>query len=442
MEESYALKHGYIKEENETVVYEIPKEQTNLIETEQLNELKKNDPLFFTFQTCKVDDKFVRIYYEKLQGYRPIQDCINANSEVKRQIAINLLSVEKMLGTQYTTIIHPSNIYADSKGNVKLAHRGIRSVFPTEELTVPQLLSELKKIVIYLFSSYSFSKINNNMTGILKENSFIKDIHDAVSIKRLRRVLEINSTLEPKNGNMNPKVSLISGILIGLVTGIVFLYVIQVGPVTNAADKQRDQMEALTAKNKEMQTELNDSQSIINAYHAAITGDTQESVSAFESAENLNEDAEKLLLEQYLELNTPESLEKVVKMSKTYPLKVINGLRKLNSKEANQAILNIESDMPEVSSEKAWINEEYKNVIEIYKNNPDNERAKLLAANSYIEQKNHKKAMKLGKELDNKDVQIASLKVQKNKIKNDDDMDDDKKDDKIEKLDKKIDKLK
>ncbi|GGK09584.1 hypothetical protein GCM10007063_35080 [Lentibacillus kapialis] len=65
-----------------------------------------------------------------------------------------------------------------------------------------------------------------------------------------------------------------------------------------------------------------------------------------------------------------------------------------------------------------------------------------MAVNSYIEQKNHKEAMKLGKELDNKDVQIASLNVQKNKIKKDDDMDDDKKDDKIEKLDKKIDKLK
>ncbi|TFJ91281.1 type VII secretion protein EssB/YukC [Lentibacillus salicampi] len=443
MENSYPLKNGYIKEENDSIIYQIPKEQTNLIETEQLDELKKNDSLFFKYQKCEVDDKFVRIYYEKLQGYRSILDYSDADNEVKRQIAINLLSVEKLIGTQYTTFIHPSNIYADNKGNVKLAHRGIRSVLPTGELTVPKLLSDLKGIIIYLFTSYNLSEIKSTKRkDVIKENSFIKEIYDAASIKRLHEILNSKVIPEQKVRKKTPKLSLLSGVLIGVIAGVILLYAVKVVPMSEAADKQSEQEADLSAENEELQDSLDHSNSIIKGYEAAMNSDTEEAISMFENIGNLNENAELALLEQYLKLNTPESLEKAANMGNAYPLKVVEGLRELNNSDANQAILSVESDMPEVRIEKAWINDEYENVIEIYNDIQENERAKYLVARSYIEQENHKEAMKLGKELENNDIQIASLNLQKDEIKDDDDMDDDEKDDKIEELDNQIDDLK
>ncbi|MFA1819802.1 type VII secretion protein EssB/YukC [Virgibacillus oceani] len=449
MEDSHVLKHGYIKEENESIIYQIQKEQTRLVDKEQLYELKKDDPLFFKFQNCKVDDTYVRVSYEKLQGYKSIQHFLEADQEVKRQIAINLLSVEKMIGTQYTTLIHPTNIYADDIGNVMLAHRGIRSVFPTEELTVPQLLSELKKIIIYLFSSYSLSQINSTKKkNILRENSFLEKIHQADSIEHLNRVLHSEPIPEQKQGKEIPKKPLLSGILIGVLAGMLLLYMFKVVPMSEAADNQMNQEAELSHENlelidekEELQASLENRDLMIRAYEAAINGDTEEAISTFEGVENLHENAEMILLEQYLNSDTPESLEKAANLGEDYPLRVVEGLTGLNSSDANEAILTIASDIPEVSIEKAWINEEYESVIEVYDDNQENERAKYLAAHSYIELENHEAALDLGQELEDNDIQIASLILQQEEIADDDDLDDDERDDLIEELDEMIDDL-
>ncbi|QGS68909.1 hypothetical protein CV093_12265 [Oceanobacillus sp. 143] len=41
-----------------------------------------------------------------------------------RQIALQILSVDRLIGTQYTTLIHPDNIYVTADGDVKFVFRG------------------------------------------------------------------------------------------------------------------------------------------------------------------------------------------------------------------------------------------------------------------------------------------------------------------------------
>lgn len=449
MEDVYALKHGYIKEENSLIIYQIQKEQTNLIEKEQLDELRKDDPLFFSYRNCEVDDTYVRIYYEKLQGYHSIQHFANADNELKRQIAMNLLSVEKMIGTQYTTVIHPTNIYADQNGNVMLAHRGIRSVLPTEELTVPQLLAELKTLIIFLFSPYDISQINSQKgKNLLRNNAFLEEIRNASSIAELRQILGMAIIPEQKPEKEPPKKSLLSGILIGAIAGMLLLYMFRVVPMSEAADMQMDreadlnnEKVQLNEENEELQASLEYSDLLLQAYESVVIGETEEAISLFESTGDLNENAELILLEQYLNLETPESLQKAAGMGADYPQEVLDGLREIDSSDANEAILLIESDLPEVSVEQAWINEDYDTVIEIFSDNQDNDRAKFLAAYSYIEQEDHEAAMELGEELEDTDIQIAGLYLQIDEIEADDDLDDDERDDLIEDLEEMIDDL-
>ncbi|PAV28978.1 hypothetical protein CIL05_13435 [Virgibacillus profundi] len=451
MEGHYALRHGTIKENDDVIVYEIPKAQTDLVETEQLDELRRKDSFFFDFWRYTVDEKYIHIYYKREKNYKSLKSIPVSNNGLKQKIATNLLIVEKLIGTQYTTIIHPDNIYVNEKGDVKFAHRGIRSVLPTEELTSPQLVKELKPILKSLFMASNFADAEKND----KNNSrdiFINEINSAATIKQLREIVNNPNlfhhkttvpTQKPKQSeNPKRKYLLPAGFLIGVALGMILLYMIKVVPLTEASTEatgqQNEKQEVLTNENKELQSMLDDNRKMMHAYRSAVIGDSEEAISIFEDVENLDESAKRTLIEQYINLNTVESLKKAGKMSEAYHVKVVEGLRGINSEEAGQAILQISSDDPVVKIEQAWINGEHKNVIELSKGIAENNRAKFLAAKSYIELDNHQEAMKLGKELENKDIQVASLEVQKNKINANDDMEDDEKEEAIKKLDEEI----
>ena len=452
VEGQYALRHGRIKEKDDVIIYEIPKVQTDLVESEQLDELKRKDTFFFAFQHYIVDEKFIRIYYKREQNYKSLKDLPPFNEELKRKIAANLLTVEKLIGTQFTTLVHPDNIYINEKGDVKFAHRGIRSVLPIEELTSSQLVKELKPILASLFIPSNFVSAGKMEVEKTKD-PLVTKINSATTMNQLREIINnpnlfyhesIKSTkLKPKKiGSTNRKLLLPAGLLIGIALGMILLYMIKVVPMTqesNAATlRQSEKQDVLTSENKELQSLLDDNRKMMHAYRSAVIGDTEESISIFEDVKNLDESAERTLTEQYIKLNTVESLTKASQMSEAYHAQVVTALRGINSKEAGQAILQINSDDPLVNIEQAWLHGEHKEVIELSKAITENNRAKFLAAKSYIELDNHKEAMKLGKELENKDIQIASLELRKEKINADKAMKNEKKEEEIKKLDEQI----
>lgn len=447
MKDTNSSKQGDIREDNEMVIYQIEKEYTNLIDADQLDELKKTDPLFFRFLKGQESKQHVHIYYEKALGYHSIIDFAEADQEMKRKIAIGLLSIEKLIGTQYTTFLHPTNIYVDAKGNVKLVHRGIRSVFPTEELTVPQLLSDLKKIIILLFSSTRFSEVSD-WKNLKKGNPFLEKIYRASSIHDLRQILQAEETPAAAKEVQLPNKQLLSGVLIGLIAGVLLIYLFQVMPMTQAADVQMDRKTSLEDENNqlkevnaELEEELEHSDIMNEAFEHVIHGDTEEAINLLESAAYLEDHAEAILFEQYLLLNTQESLKKAVNMGMDDPISLVEELRSLKTKEAKAAILSIESSLPEVIIEQAWINGAYDKVIDTYTSLKDNDRAKYLAAYSYIEQGNYKKAMQLGEELENKNIQIESLKLQIKEIKKDKDLDESEIEEQVEELEEMIEEL-
>lgn len=486
--------YGILQEIDDEIIYEIPKAETNLVETEQLEELKRNDRSFFNCQQYNVDGTLVRIHYKRDKPYRKISKFYNADKALKQTIATNLLSVEQLIGTQYTTLIHPDNIYVNNDGDVKFAHRGIRSVLPPEEMNAVQLIHEVKDIILYLFTSHEYREIKDS-EHVDSSEPMVKNIQAATSIEQIRKSLQLVETpmntkskppvqkpkkpvneqvilskeekvkqpkkqaepkqpkpgkqqkqVEPKKEAPKKKTSLLTGLLIGLIIGMLALYAVKVMPLTKettAAEQENNkQQEMLTDENKTLQSDLDNNETIINAYHSALVGDVEEAINLFEKADELDENAHLALIEQYIELNSVESYIKLAKMSDAYKINAVDGLVGLDSKEANDAILDIESNEPEVKIEQAWINKEHEDVIEQYKSNADNKRAKLLAAKSYIELENTKESMKLGKELKNKDIQIASLEKDIELVKADKKMKKDKKKDKTKKLEKEIKKLK
>ncbi|ASK62856.1 hypothetical protein CFK37_12205 [Virgibacillus phasianinus] len=462
MTDQFGNQQGSIKENDNFVIFEIPKVKTNLVADEQLEELKRETHLFLVCEEYTIEETMVRIYYKLEDGFQALNNYSNASREVKCKIARNILAVDDLFGTQYTTLLHPDNIYASAKGEVKFAHRGIRSVLPPEELSSVQLLQDLKKVFLFLFTRNNVTDISQiNLNQKSENQDIIKHVLGATSIKEIEKALvskpisiqkveektqQTKDTNQSKLPKTNSKKPLIMGLLIGVIIGMLLLYVGKVLPMnaesTSAVAEYNEKQDQLESTNKKLKNEIANNKQVLKAYRLAVTGKVEESIASFEEVESLDKDAKNTLIEQYIALDTLESLTKASTMNENYHIQVVNSLVDLNSKEANDVILSIKSDKPEILIEQSWINNDYKKTIEIYKSISDNNRAKYIAAKSYIERKKPKESLKLARELKNKDLQLASLNSEKKLTKADDSLDEDKRKSIIDNINKAIDKLK
>ncbi|QGS68908.1 hypothetical protein CV093_12260 [Oceanobacillus sp. 143] len=207
------------------------------------------------------------------------------------------------------------------------------------------------------------------------------------------------------------------------------MYVFKVLPLTEASTTMANENvesvkneEQLAEKNEVLQTSLADQEKVVEAYRELMAGNTREAITLFESVEALDDNTKQTLTEQYIAQNSVESLAKAAEIGSVEQQKVIvRKLNALNTKEANQAILSINSDVPEVKIEQAWVNKEYDAIIEIFTKIADDPRAKVLAANSYIQLNRPKEAKALAYDLNDKRLQLASLNKEKSwqtRIKN------------------------
>ncbi|MDY0395130.1 hypothetical protein RWE15_12730 [Virgibacillus halophilus] len=212
----------------------------------------------------------------------------------------------------------------------------------------------------------------------------------------------------------NTRKMLLTGILIGLLIGFGALYLAKVMPLENevasASDDYRSQVEALEQDQQSTQEKLDNQKAINQAYQLVISDKAKEAVAQFEKAKSLNDADKEVLAAQYIKLNTVESLTKAAELNPDNQTQAVNHLVALQSDEANKAILNMESEKPEINIEKSWLNKDYQQVVDLSAKLKNNKRAKELAAKSYIELDKPAEATKLAKELKNKDLQIASLK--------------------------------
>lgn len=464
MPENQSLPFGNLKENDDVVVYQIPKSQTNLIEYEQLDELKRDDPQFFACQHYIVDEETIRIFYRKESNYNKLSHYQNAKQELKKVIASNILKTENLLGTQYTTFFHPENIYINNQGDIKLAHRGIRSVLPPEELSLSQFVQDMKMIIVYLFTSYRFTELKTLDIDHLTENkSFIKQIVTASSIGELQAAInhfeiketEIETPKKEKTANSvkqpmrKPKMSILSGLLIGLLVGMAVLYMFMVMPLTNTSTtlaEDRDNIkESVVEKDEELdevKEELSTNKAILGAYRKLADGSTEEAIEQFEKVNELSQIDDQTLVAQYIKLNTVDSLMKAAERSEKVHVTIAESLVALDTKKANTALLELESDEPEVVIEQHWINKKISEVIDIYEAHSDNKRAQYLATLSYLEADEPKKALKLAKKLKDKDLQIESYEKEIELIEKDKSLDKEEKEEEVEKVEEKIEDVK
>ena len=213
------------------------------------------------------------------------------------------------------------------------------------------------------------------------------------------------------------------------------LYVLRLMPLAKEKTEWESAYVTEQKTNQKLQQLLDDFENINQAYRLAFKGEMDRAVVLLEEQASLDKGTEDVLVEWYIQSNTVENLVKAAALRNGRQAEIVGKLIEKNSKEAKQVIYDMEADRSEVHIEKAWMEEEYENVVTLYINDlKDNERAKLLAAKSYLELDKPKEAIKLGEELNNKDIQITGLETEIELLKKNDSLDDGERDEKIEDL--------
>lgn len=452
-----------VEDKGETLVYKVPASVMNLIDKEQLEELKKPAPLFFDCENYVVTPDSIQFYYKKEENFKPIEVYRNKDKELLKTVALQLLQMENLIGTQYTTIIHPKNIFIKYDGAVKFAHRGIRNVFPNQTMTTAKLVTDLRKIFIYLFSDIPYENIEEDTYHLAGENLLLTEIRQSKTLDALKNIVENYQSFDShestvkqnkvqkkpsENKNMNrpiQRISPLAALLSGLIIGMILIYLVQVVPANHSSANEiaaaENEMSNMNEENTLLKQQLTEHEALLSAYRSANQEELAEAVAILEDMEKLEASDEQFLFNLYIEQNSVESLSKGLELDGIYELPAIQALGSLETDEAQEVIATWETELEEVLIEQAYINTDYERVIELAQTIEDNRRAKMLAAYSYIEMEQPEKALELGKELDNTRIQIDSLLKENKLLPENKDLDDEEKEAREEEIQKELEKL-
>ncbi|MEK3887589.1 type VII secretion protein EssB/YukC [Bacillus sp. FSL K6-3431] len=459
---------------------------TNVQEEEQLSELTKVDSLFLTCKKQEVKEETINLFFHLPEGYKPLKSWVKASLKTKQSIAKKILNINNIQGTQFTTYIHPDNIYCNSAGDVKFVHRGIRSLLPPEQEDGKEFIFQIKCLIISLFTGESFFELlKKRLTDIPIQQPFVKELGKAKSLMEIRDILSSDkletTAVNKPNAAMKVKpenkknTSLHSGVtqskykqedhkvnkmdsaisklnknwmyalgilMIGLLIGGLVSYVAQVKPQASALTSSNKEKKELANQLEKAVKTNNNQGGILAGYKLIFAGEHEKAIQVFSAVENLSMEEQKVLAKQYVELNTPESLEKASSLDSELHSTIAAKLVGLNSKEANAILMSLKSDSPSVQIEQAWLKEEYERVISIANEQlKEDNKAKVLAVKSYLKLEKTKEAEALAKQVGDIPLQIAAKNQEIDKIKKDTKKSKKNKDEEIEKIKKEIKKL-
>ncbi|KMK78255.1 type VII secretion protein EssB/YukC [Alkalihalobacillus pseudalcaliphilus] len=217
MSKKWSFSYGNMIINDDTLIVELNKNGTNVQEVEQLDELKKPHPLFFSLQNREMNQEWIRLTYERTPGYFAFHEILSISQKEKQKLALALLDIKQIEGTQFTTTIEPHNVFFRQDGKVKFLHRGIRSVLPPEQVERKTFLYQLKCLIVSLFSGIEFAQLVEQGFIKGKSNSELVDqLIQAKSLRQLQEVLEkeypepkanesMAGTDEPLQGGPHPE---------------------------------------------------------------------------------------------------------------------------------------------------------------------------------------------------------------------------------------------
>ncbi|MCJ7840237.1 hypothetical protein MUB24_04775 [Lederbergia sp. NSJ-179] len=481
------LPYGVLKENDEEIIIEIPLTFTKAQEEEQLSELSKKDPLFFDCERQEIRGEHIYLYYPLPEGFKKLHVYKDANLALQKRISKNIIKIQRIQGTQFTTYLDPNNIYCNQAGEVKFVYRGIRSVLPPEQEDGKEFVFRIKCLILSIFTGISFNElINKTLPNIPIDQPWIEEIGKAKSLAEIDQVLSVEgdeprekqihartnhsgqsksknqqgkrtsplSTNQEKSKNLESQGNkkqrtevfykrkwfvALGFLIIGLLMGATIIQYMKVKPYEHALMSNHQNKLTLKKELEESKQAYAEQSKLLSAYQHLAIGEVDEAMKYFKDKNQLSPDELKVVTNYYIKQNTPASLKKAAELdSESHPT-VAEKLAALKSEEANKVLASLQSESANVKIEQAWLKKEYEQVINLYNESlKDQPRAKTLAANSYYHLKKLADAMKLAKETKDIPLQISIKTEEKKATEANKKLDKKKKEEQVKAIDKEI----
>ena len=422
---------GKLMEADNELIIEIPVAATHLQAEEQLEELKRPHPMFIHCREYKIESEHIYMTYEKSKMLTAFFEARNFDLQRKLALSMELLRMEELIGTQFTTYLFPQNIFVTDRNEIKLLYRGIRSVLPPDHFDSAQLLLRVKYLLLFLFSDLPFEEIETSNMLAFQNNPFLKKVYLADSMDWLKTILQAKAEemekqqqsvrgetdkqeTEVKENPANRKyyyiMALIGCLLFGGLAGVLGTYWVKVTPASQQLEELKSEQAKLEEKIGKMEASEDNQSRLLQAYREAATGNSQNAIRLFEQVTDLTKEDQSVWALQYLNSKNPGDILQAVELDETLAVPAVRALVAIETDEAKKAIQQLASNEPQVLIEKAWLNKDYDEVIKIWNENQQDERAAHLAVESYLVKKEYEAALKVADRLGNLQMQQEILR--------------------------------
>lgn len=427
MEEPIQLQQD---EKNRFLTAIVLKEDTHIVETEQLEELKRDLPLFLRVGEIYIEEDRLKIAYETDPAFVPLSSKQSSPTEEKKASLAHLFQLRRLEGSPYIPYMDPDNLFVHPEHGLKIGHRGLREVLPPSNDEEGELFKAFQACLLSMFSSYSFHHILRKGSSHLTwdESRLAQRMAQAKRLDELEELISPppNSKDDPKRSSkINPFILAGSMLVLGL--GIGF---------SGGTSADQDDSKSLEYREEveELKGQLASQQARAAAYQASLQNDHEKAIRLLEGLQNVNGETEALLDGTIKSLREANTLKDSLKEA------VVENLVSLQTQEANQVILQIESKSPRVMMEKAWINDDYEKVLELHKK-VNGTRSTWLAANSYFQLSEYDQAVSLAKEVNETDFAIRVLKAKKDQVESDEGLSEEEKEEQLSRINQQIENL-
>lgn len=422
------IKHLLIDHHKLTVY--VQKSQMNLADDGQLDELYKDDPLFVSLTNDIVEDDQFIFEYEFPQGYQPLREWEISNQEQFQTIANQIMAIQKLDGTQYIPLIQMDNIVVhEATQDVKYVFRGLRMVTAKEDVGIAGIFSDCKRLLLELYKKYSNDPETIKLISQSKSFDQLSQVLQALpdEVKPTPpQIAKTKETEKPPSKYSPETKKLILASVIGLFVGIALMYFVKLLPMEKEMSNQVSAVESVESDIANYEKKLNDREEKLKkrdvqleAYHYMMKDDHEKAIELLESIDQPNDEAEAMLVDEYIQLNTINALEKALALNvKKKETKIIRDLAEKQKAKANKLILKHSSKNDKVLIEQAYLQKEYKTVIQLANGDDADARMKQLQAKSLLKQEKPDKALKVAKALKDKSLQKESLQLKKEQIEN------------------------
>ncbi|WP_280772025.1 type VII secretion protein EssB/YukC [Salipaludibacillus daqingensis] len=457
---------------SEHVNVSFSRDETKVVEKEQLAELSKPHSLFLTCERDELTGDHVSLTYRVPESYFLLKEWHQAPDSVKQRISLALLAVRNTAGTQFTTYLHPANVFATKTGEVKFAHRGIRSVLPPEKIEGKAFVFQMKCLVLSFLSGHPYEGLlKKGVAAYSYDHSPISmEVRKVKSLHQLEEVLKrsykqkvgtekkvsnthVKNPSQKKNNIVPPApvtpnkssppeekrtdekekrvsglplIPLLGAMAIGIIIGAVGNYSLQSRPnaeiATNVIDENQQMEQDSNEQVSELEEQLVRNERLLASYQLMGQGNNEEAIASFEAAEDLSETDIEVLASLYLSLDTPEDVVMAYELDSTLARPVATQLVSQNTEEANEALLGMESHSPPILIEQAWLENDYDTVLILQEEElREDDRAQSLAVNAHLANGDFNEALSLAESVDSTSLQISVIEAQIAELENDED---------------------